>query len=54
MDADEGTWARARGWALWKALITLVPPVRAGERPDADVLRVVRDVLAEAPTVPVH
>ena len=21
---DEGTWARARGWALWKALITLL------------------------------
>jgi aminoglycoside phosphotransferase (APT) family kinase protein len=21
---DRGTWARARGWALWKALITLV------------------------------
>ena len=21
---DEATWARARGWALWKALITLV------------------------------
>jgi aminoglycoside phosphotransferase (APT) family kinase protein len=20
---DEGVWARARGWALWKALITL-------------------------------
>ncbi|SCX59086.1 Predicted kinase, aminoglycoside phosphotransferase (APT) family [Klenkia marina] len=22
VDLDEGTWARARGWALWKALIT--------------------------------
>lgn len=22
---DEGTWARGRGWALWKALIELVP-----------------------------
>ncbi len=21
---DAGTWARGRGWALWKALITLV------------------------------
>jgi hypothetical protein len=21
--ADEATWARDRGWALWKALITL-------------------------------
>jgi aminoglycoside phosphotransferase (APT) family kinase protein len=23
---DDATWARARGWALWKAAITLVPP----------------------------
>ena len=23
LEADAGTWARARGWALWKALITL-------------------------------
>ncbi len=23
---DAGTWARARGWALWKALITLAAP----------------------------
>jgi aminoglycoside phosphotransferase (APT) family kinase protein len=22
---DPATWKRARGWALWKALITLVP-----------------------------
>ncbi|WP_285683385.1 aminoglycoside phosphotransferase family protein [Actinoplanes sp. NBRC 103695] len=22
IDVDQGTWARARGWALWKALIT--------------------------------
>lgn len=24
--ADEGTWARPRGWALWKALITMADP----------------------------
>jgi hypothetical protein len=24
LGADDGTWARARGWALWKALITLL------------------------------
>lgn len=22
VDVDDGTWARARGWALWKAVIT--------------------------------
>ena len=23
VDQDEGTWARARGWLLWKSLLTL-------------------------------
>jgi aminoglycoside phosphotransferase (APT) family kinase protein len=27
---DEGTWARGRGWALWKALITHAKLVRSG------------------------
>lgn len=43
--ADDGMWARARGWALWKALITYdsdVPRVRAEAR------RVIDAVLAEA------
>lgn len=26
MDVDEAMWARARGWALWKALITIEAP----------------------------
>ncbi|QCB94813.1 aminoglycoside phosphotransferase family protein [Cellulomonas shaoxiangyii] len=46
VDADAGTWARARGWALWKALITL-----DWERHDAvavaDARRVLRAVLAD-------
>ena len=24
LGVDSGTWSRGRGWALWKALITLV------------------------------
>ena len=31
-DLDTNTWRRARGWALWKALITLVED-RTGTRP---------------------
>jgi aminoglycoside phosphotransferase (APT) family kinase protein len=27
---DDGTWARGRGWALWKALVTHVKLVRSG------------------------
>ena len=26
LDVDEGAWARGRGWALWKALLTLDDP----------------------------
>ncbi len=26
LEADDRTWARARGWAIWKALITLADP----------------------------
>jgi aminoglycoside phosphotransferase (APT) family kinase protein len=33
---DDATWARARGWALWKALITLVQEKERGlDAPDA-------------------
>jgi aminoglycoside phosphotransferase (APT) family kinase protein len=28
---DGGTWARGRGWALWKAMITLVKALEAGD-----------------------
>jgi hypothetical protein len=33
---DGATWACARGWALWEALITLVHAQHGG--PDADIL----------------
>jgi len=44
---DGATWARGRGWALWKALITLVEhensaPLKAGE-----ARRVIDEVLAD-------
>lgn len=31
---DDATWARGRGWALWKALITLAEEKRAGANAD--------------------
>lgn len=43
MDLDPQTWARARGWALWKATITCV-----GDKPDqekSDALRVLGDLI---------
>ncbi|WP_437499501.1 aminoglycoside phosphotransferase family protein [Sorangium sp. So ce1099] len=43
--ADSATWARARGWALWKALITLA---RSGRSHPAE--KSPRDVIAEVLT----
>ncbi|XYH93826.1 aminoglycoside phosphotransferase family protein [Sorangium sp. So ce1128] len=44
--ADSATWARARGWALWKALITFASNGRShpAEKPPRDVIA---EVLAE-------
>jgi len=38
LDVDDGTWSRGRGWALWKALITLPEALDRGT-PEADALR---------------
>jgi aminoglycoside phosphotransferase (APT) family kinase protein len=52
--ADEGTWARARGWALWKALVQLHravdDPARTGARFGWrwDAVGVVEQVLEDA------
>lgn len=44
---DAGTWARARGWALWKALIGLARDIDT-DHPAANVnRRVIKDVLAD-------
>lgn len=42
---DDGTWARGRGWALWKALITLARDTEPSEAEDAR--RVIDVVLAD-------
>jgi aminoglycoside phosphotransferase (APT) family kinase protein len=56
LDFDQATWSRARGWALWKALITVVHTSATGPDPDAaarrwgwrfSALDVVESVLAE-------
>ncbi len=48
MPADAAMWARGRGWALWKALITVAAP-DAGSEVAAAAGRVVDEVLAEQP-----
>jgi aminoglycoside phosphotransferase (APT) family kinase protein len=42
---DEGTWARARGWALWKALLNLAKD--ADTAAPAENQRVVEEIFAD-------
>jgi aminoglycoside phosphotransferase (APT) family kinase protein len=44
---DEGTWARARGWALWKALLTLTECIDADRERAAVQLRVIGEILRD-------
>jgi len=44
---DDGTWARARGWALWKALLNLTGCVDTEPERAAVNRRVIDEVLAE-------
>ncbi len=47
---DHDTWARARGWALWKALITVVGQRENNSIAAEEARRVIREVLTD----PVH
>ncbi|RKN11890.1 aminoglycoside phosphotransferase family protein [Streptomyces radicis] len=44
---DEGTWARARGWALWKAAISLEGALDTDPVGAAHHRRVIEEVLAD-------
>ncbi len=43
---DEATWARGRGWALWKALITLVEQVGIRSDEAARTRSLIEEILA--------
>jgi aminoglycoside phosphotransferase (APT) family kinase protein len=47
LGADPGTWSRGRGWALWKALITLVDQLESDPEGAAVSRRVIERVLAD-------
>ena len=47
LPADNATWARGRGWALWYGLITLARYEDPDSPAAAEVRRVITDVLAE-------
>lgn len=44
---DKATWARGRGWALWKALITLVEYIHTDPAKAEEARRVIDEILAD-------
>jgi hypothetical protein len=44
---DDGTWARARGWALWKALVVLAGLSAAHPPAREQAARALREVLID-------
>lgn len=48
VELDDDTWHRARGWTLWKQLITLVGSRESAPAVADESRRVLRDLLAEA------
>jgi aminoglycoside phosphotransferase (APT) family kinase protein len=47
LDVDAGTWRRGRGWALWKALITLVGHLERGAPQAATTRAEIDEILAD-------
>lgn len=47
LSVDGATWARGRGWALWKGLITLAEYIHTNPLKAAEARRVIREVLAD-------
>jgi len=47
VDVDPATWARGRGWALWKALIAYAGALSSDHAAAAEAERVIGEVLTE-------
>jgi aminoglycoside phosphotransferase (APT) family kinase protein len=47
LDLDEGTWARGRGWVMWKSLIVLAREIGKGSSDEWLFRRLMDEVLAE-------
>jgi len=47
LPVDQATWARGRGWALWKAMIVLVGALRDDPEDAIATKRVIAGILAD-------
>lgn len=46
-DVDDATWARGRGWALWKGLITLAGKIDSDQSTMAELRRTLEEILVD-------
>lgn len=47
LSVDDATWARGRGWALWKTLVTYAHALEDADESAASTLRVLDEIFAE-------
>ncbi|MEV6926243.1 aminoglycoside phosphotransferase family protein [Dactylosporangium sp. NPDC051485] len=47
LSLDDATWARGRGWALWKTLVTCSSTLGDADEPAANALRVLGEIFSE-------
>ncbi|MFU8875750.1 aminoglycoside phosphotransferase family protein [Micromonospora sp. SL4-19] len=47
LSVDEATWARGRGWALWKTLATCASTLSDADEPAASALHVLGEIFSE-------
>ncbi|MEU4641018.1 aminoglycoside phosphotransferase family protein [Micromonospora sp. NPDC023814] len=47
LSVSEATWARGRGWALWKTLVTCAQPLGTADEPAPNALRVLGEIFSE-------
>ncbi|WP_409276247.1 aminoglycoside phosphotransferase family protein [Neobacillus sp. SCS-31] len=48
LEMDEGTWNRARGWALWKALITYEEYKNSDSKKSAEAFYVIQTIIEDS------
>jgi len=47
LSVDEATWARGRGWALWKTLVACVQTVGSADEEGANARRILGEIFSE-------
>jgi aminoglycoside phosphotransferase (APT) family kinase protein len=47
LPVDDATWARGRGWAIWKAMIVLVRSLKSDPEDADECKRVISEIIGD-------